>query len=248
MFVVGLIAGIGVGLLLSVLGGGGGLFIVPLLVFGLHTPVKEATGTSLAVVFAGALVGATGHWLRGNLNLRVTALFGSASMLGALGGAALHPLVADRTLLAIFAAVLVIAAGRMAFGADDNDGRGRVAPRAAILLPLGLVIGGLSGFLGVGGGFLMVPALTWATGLSLRQAVGTSLAVIALSSLSGAIGHAIQGQVSGSLLFTVGGGAVLGALIGAPISGKLPERPIRLAFSVLTLAVAVYMAVKVCSA
>ena len=90
------------------------------------------------------------------------------------------------------------------------------APRPLLLVPLGLLIGVLSGFLGVGGGFLMVTALTWAARMPIRTAVGTSLAVIALSLLSGTIGHGLQGNVSLGLVATVGGAAVVGALISPP--------------------------------
>ena len=104
MFVVGLLAGVAVGLLLTVLGAGGSIFIVPVLVFVLHEPVSRATGTSLAIVFAGAVVGAVGQWRKGNLDLKVTAWFGAAAMIGAVGSVALHPLVSERALLGVFAA------------------------------------------------------------------------------------------------------------------------------------------------
>ena len=81
MLVVGLVAGIAVGLTLAVLGAGGSIFIVPVLVYGLHLPISEATGTSLAVVFAGSLIGAIGHWRKGNLVPRVTVTFGGAAVL-----------------------------------------------------------------------------------------------------------------------------------------------------------------------
>ncbi len=241
---IGLGAGIGVGLLLSVLGAGGSAFIVPVMVYALHRPVSEATGTSLAVVFAGALVGAIGHWRKGNLEPKVAVPFGGAAIVGALGGAALHSLVADRVLLGIFAGTLFVVAVRMAVG--NREAVPSSEPqRMSVLLVLGALMGLLSGFLGVGGGFLMVPALTWGARLPLRQAIGTSLAVMALSSLSGAIGHAVQGHVSLWLLGTVGGGTVVGALIGTPLSGRLPERPLRLGFAGLALILGIYIAVRV---
>lgn len=91
----------------------------------------------------------------------------------------------------------------------------------------------------------MVPALTWAARLPLRKAIGTSLAVIALSCLSGAVSHAIAGNVNPLLLATGGGGAAIGALVGAPLSGKLPEKPLRLAFALFAFALAVYMSTRV---
>ena len=230
------------GLVLSVLGAGGSMFIVPVLVFVLDSPVSEATGTSLLIVGAAALVAAVAHGRKGNVNVRIAAIFGAAAMAGALGGAALHPLVSARVSMGLFAALLFVAAARMVWGkAEVRLG----AAKLEVLVPLGLAIGVLSGFLGVGGGFLIVPVLSWGAGLTVKQAIGTSLAVIAASSLVGAVGHAAQGQLTVGLLATVGTGAVIGALAGAPLSGRLPERPLRLGFAGLAVAVGLYMAVRV---
>lgn len=232
------------GLVLSVLGAGGSMFIVPVLVFVLRSPVSEATGTSLLIVGAAALAAAFGHWRKGNIVPKVAVLFGGASVVGAVGGSALHALVSPRVLTALFAAILFVAAARMIWG-EPVDPKEAHEPRAAVLLPLGAAIGVLSGFLGVGGGFLIVPTLSWGAGLTVRQAIGTSLAVIGVSSLAGAVSHAAQGQLSGGVLLTVGGGAVIGALAGAPLSGKLPDRPLRLGFAALAVAVGIYMVVQV---
>jgi uncharacterized membrane protein YfcA len=244
MPLAGFAAGVGVGLILSVLGAGGSMFIVPVLVYAMHLPVSEATGTALAVVCSAAAVGAYGHWKKGNLDLKVTVPFGGAAIAGAFVGALLHSLVADRILLGLFAGTLFIAAARMALGNEDRARTGE-PPKLWLLLTLGLGIGVFSGFLGVGGGFVIVPALTWGAKLPLRPAIGTSLAVISMSCLSGAIGHAIQGHVSPLLLATVGSGGVLGAFAGAPLSGKIPEKPLRLAFAVLVLCLGIYMTVRV---
>jgi uncharacterized membrane protein YfcA len=241
---IGFLAGLATGLVLSVLGAGGSMFIVPVLVFVLHSPVSEATGTSLAIVGAAALAAAIGHWRKGNIDPKVAMLFGGAAVAGAVAGAALHALVSARTLTALFAVVLFIGAARMIWGRPADPAVVR-APRAVILLPLGAAIGVLSGFLGVGGGFVIVPALSWGAGLSVRQAIGTSLVVIAVSSLAGAVSYAVQGQLSSGILVTVGAGAVLGALAGTPLSGKLPDRPLRLGFAALAVAVGIYMVVQV---
>lgn len=240
MSVVGFLAGLATGVVLSVLGAGGSMFIVPVLVFVLHSPISEATGTSLAVVGAAALVAAIGHWRNGNIDLKVAGIFGAPAVVGAIAGSSLHTLVSQRTLTFLFAVILFVAAGRMIWS-KPTDPKGVATPRAVILLPLGAAIGVLSGFFGVGGGFLIIPALSWGAGLSVRQAIGTSLAVIAVSSLAAAVSHAVQGQLRLEVLATVGGGAVLGALAGAPLSGKVPEKPLRLGFAGLAIAVAIYM-------
>lgn len=243
MSLIGFLAGLATGLVLSVLGAGGSMFIVPVLVFVLHTPVSEATGTSLLIVGAAALAAAFGHWRKGNIDPKVAGIFGGAAVVGAVAGSSLHSLVSGRTLTALFAVILFVAAGRMIWG-RQVDPKTAVAPRAAILLPLGAAIGVLSGFLGVGGGFLIVPALSLGAGLPVRQAIGTSLAVMAVSSLAGAMSHAAQGQLSLGVVATIGGGAVIGAIAGAPLAGKLPDRPLRLGFAGLAIAVGGYMAVQ----
>ncbi len=244
MSVVGFLAGLATGLVLSVLGAGGSTFIVPVLVFGLHTSVSEAMGTSLVIVAAAAMAASVGHWRKGNIHPKVAGLFGSAAIVGAIAGASLHRLVSARTLTALFVVLLFAAAGRMVWGKPVDPERAR-QPSAAILLPLGAAIGVLSGFLGVGGGFLIVPALSWGGGLSVRQAIGTSLLVIAVSSLAGAASYAAQGQLSAGILATVGAGAVIGAFSGAPLSGKLPERPLRLGFAGLAVMVGIFMVLKI---
>ena len=147
--------------------------------------------------------------------------------------------MAESTALACFAAALGFAAHRMARRAPREGAPGHT--RLARLLPLGGGVGVLTGFLGVGGGFLIVPVLIEGVGLPMRSAVGTSLAVIALSSASGAASHAVQGNVDPGALLSVSGGAVAGALLGLPLASHVPERPLRLSFAVLAGLLAVYM-------
>jgi uncharacterized membrane protein YfcA len=221
--------GLVMGFLLSLLGAGGSLFIVPVLILVFRASVRSASGTSLGVVCAGAAVGAVLHAVRGRVRADVLFPFGAASMLGAILGSTLHRLVPERVSLMCLAAALVLAAYRLARGAP-REGRRPTKPLAQ-LVPLGAGVGVLTGFLGVGGGFLILPVLVEGVGLSMHQAVGTSLGIIALSSATGAVSHAVQGNVERPLLLLVGGGAVVGALLGAPLAGRLRERPLRLAFA-----------------
>jgi uncharacterized membrane protein YfcA len=236
----GLLAGAAMGLVISALGAGGSIFIVPVFLYLFHEPVAVATGTSLAVVGAGALVGAVMHYRRGNVRLRVALAFSAGSMVAAPVGAAAHALVPDRVAVGLFSLVLVAAAARMVMGTPTPRPAGG-EHRLTLLVPLGVGVGLLCGFLGVGGGFLILPALVVLAHLPLKQAVGTSLAVIALTSITGSIGYAAKGLVSADLLISVGGGAMLGALAGAPLGAMLPERPVRLVFAAVAATVALYM-------
>lgn len=231
------------GFLVSVLGGGGSLFIVPILLFVFHQDISMATGTSLVVVLAGALVGAVGHFRAGRLNVRALLSFGPASMGGAVIGALLHGLAPERVVFAVLIVVLLSASVRMLVGAIPQRNETEVVPlwRTTVL---GSGFGMLTGFVGLGGGFLIVPALVWGGRIALKEAIGTSVALIAVSSATAAVTCIAQGHVDFELATSIGGGAVLGALLGAPLSGKLPERPLRLGFGTMVLAAAIYLAVK----
>lgn len=225
-----LLLGLGLGALLglvfSALGAGGGLLATPVLLFVFRLPVTEAAGASLAVLFAAALVSAIAHHRRGNVDAKLALVFGGAALLGAPLGAWLHRRLPERVLLALFCAVLLFAAVRMWLQPSAEGGRFSYT-RAA----LGFPIGALSGLLGVGGGFLIVPALTSVLGVPVRRAIGTSTAIVCVTSLSGAAAYsAIDARV-----IAMAGGAALGALAGVPLSGRVPERLLRKGFAVLAL-------------
>lgn len=232
------VAGALLGVVFSVLGAGGGILAVPVLLFVFNTSVAEATGAGLAVVWIAAIAGASSHWRAGRVDVRVALIFGLPSMLGAVGGAKLHALVPERVTIGLFA--LVLLAALVAMWSQRRETSETAVASWAIVLA-GVATGVLTGFLGVGGGFLIVPALTLWAALPLHRAVGTSMAVIAMSSLSGAVVHLFAGHVPLSLVLPMGAGAIAGALLGAPLSGRLPDRPLKIAFAVLAVVVAVGM-------
>ena len=235
-------AGVGLilGLVFSLLGAGGGGLSVPALLYLLHAKLEVATGTALAIVCGAAVAGSIGHWRAGRVVVSAAVPVAVASVLGAIGGSLLEPLVAERWRLIGF--VLALVASGVSMLRPRAEGTIEQKPMAlTALIAMGLVLGVLTGFLGVGGGFLLVPVLTTLAHLPLKKAVGTSLAIIGLSSLTGAITHAAQGHVSVELLVPVGAGAIVGALLGSRLSGALPDRGLRVAFSVLVFAVAIAM-------
>ncbi|MDX2013413.1 MAG: sulfite exporter TauE/SafE family protein [Myxococcaceae bacterium] len=236
-FVVGTL----LGLVFAVLGAGGGILAVPVLLVLFGTSLQTATGAGLAVVWAAALSGAVSHARGGRVDVKVAASFGLPSIAGAALGAKLHALVPERVSMVAFAVVLLVALVALFRPKLEGDGK---RPRLAAMVLVGLVTGALTGFLGVGGGFLIVPALTLFAGLPLHRAIGTSMAVISLASLSGAVVHLLAGHVPFELVLPMGAGAVVGAFAGAPLAGKLPERPLRLGFATLSVVVAVGMLVK----
>jgi uncharacterized membrane protein YfcA len=232
--------GLAIGLLLGLVGGGGSILAVPVLVYVLGQPVREATTESLLVVGSAALVGAFDHARVGRVQMRIALAFGAAGALGALPGTALNRVVPGQLLLIAFAVLLLAAAASLLRRRSDRLARsGDVSwSRAAAA---GVGTGVLTGFLGVGGGFLIVPALVLLLGLPVTLAVGTSLLAIVLTSAAALAAHLSSGSIDTSIAlgFTAGaiGGALAGRRLGTDIS---PARLGQLLACVLT-AVALFV-------
>ena len=198
-----LVAGALIGLSLGALGGGGSILTVPVLVYGLGQSAAQATTGSLIVVGVTSLAGAVTAYRSGKVLLTRGLAFGAVAIGGAAAGAKASGLVSGPVLLAAFAALLLVVAGVMAArqlrsrrGQPGQRAAGRIddpiitfspsfacqCPRALKVLAAATVVGLLTGFLGVGGGFLVVPALVLALGLPMGYAIGTSLVVITITS------------------------------------------------------------------
>ena len=270
MFGLAILFGGVVGFALGLTGGGGGVFAVPLLVYGLSVAPREAVGISLASVGGTALFGALSRWKRGEVEIRTGLLFAIAGMCGAPFGSYLSGMVAEEWLLALFAILMLVVAYRMwsktqgakrsrevcsaqTAGAKnrtacqrDPDGALRLTSRCSLLLiSVGLVAGVLSGMFGVGGGFVIVPALVLFSGMAIHQAVGTSLFVIVLVSLSGVSAHVWSGNDLSPqvvLLFMFGGfvGMWLGGLVAQQLKGPTLQKT----FSIAVVMVAAFVIFK----
>ncbi len=235
-----------VGLALGLVGGGGSILTVPILIYALGENVRLATGTSLAIVGANALVAAWDHAQAGRVRFPVALVFGGVGILGALGGAWLNHLAPARLLLLGFAMLMLAAAVAMLRVrlADRQTSGATQAPFSPRILLAGLAVGVLTGFFGVGGGFLVVPALVLVLGLPMREAVGTSLVVIAINAAAALAGHLRYGGIDGAitLLFIAGGAG--GSLLGSRLSGRLDERRLRQGFAGMVMLIALYMLVR----
>jgi uncharacterized membrane protein YfcA len=229
-----------IGVSLGLLGGGGSILAVPVLVYVARVDVHAAIGMSLAVVGMTALVGGLVHARAGRVDLRAAALFGGAGMLGApLGAQATHA-VAPRVLLLLFAALMLAVGGLMLRGkAGARSGTPR--PHPVAVPAAGFGVGLLTGFLGVGGGFLIVPALTLLAGLPIHTAIGTSLLVIASNSAAGVLGHLRQGEMPLRLTAAVTASAALGALAGVRLASSLDPARLRRAFAVFVVLVGLFL-------
>jgi uncharacterized protein len=259
-----------VGFALGLTGGGGGVFAVPLLVYGLGVMPREAVGISLASVGGTALFGAVPRLIRGDVELRTGLLFAVAGVLGAPIGTFLSTLVPENILLVLFALLMFVVAQRMwtkarhpqtpsgvcatesAAGPDrsacqrDADGTLRLTSRCARLLMLvGLMTGILSGMFGIGGGFVIVPALVLFSGMAIHAAVATSLFVIVLVSISGVASHLFNGNALSlptTLQFMVGGFA--GMWFGGIVANHLKGPALQKTFSIAVVMVACFVIFK----
>ncbi len=247
--------GLAIGLAVGTLGGGGSVLAVPILVYFLDQTVPEATTTSLLVVAAGAVAGGLGHARAGRVCWRHAGSFTVAAVPGIALGTLAAEAVDGTVLLAGFALVMLVAAHatwRKAEAsepeADDNWEPGHACPPLRLPRDLlaGAAVGFVTGFFGVGGGFLIVPALAVALAFTMRTAVGTSLVIITASSLLGLAAHLLAGRsVDVDLATTLTVACVAGAFAGASLAGRIPQRALGRAFAGLVVAVAAYLLVSV---
>jgi len=238
-----LLFGAVIGLLLGTIGGGGSILTVPILVYVLDQSVHEATATSLVIVGLTALFGVIPHARSGRVDTRTALIFGAAGILGAFGGTWLGAQISGPAILLLFGVLMVVVAVRMAFGKRQDDGSPSLATSGLTLpiLATGLAVGLMTGFFGVGGGFLIVPALVLILHLPMRLAVGTSLVIIAINSAAGVVAHLGSGGVDFRLAGMFVAGGIVGTLIGSRFAGHADDAKLTRAFAVLVALVGMYL-------
>lgn len=227
-----------VGISLGLLGGGGSILTVPLLAYVAGLEPKPAIATSLLVVGVTSAVGAITHARAGRVRWKVAAVFGAAAMGGAYAGGRLAHLVPGNVLLIAFSLIMIAAAVAMLRGRRDvADESAGPLPIARIVLQ-GAVVGMISGLVGAGGGFLLVPALALLGGLPMPVAVGTSLVVISMQSFAGFAGHLSGEVIDWKLAGMVTAAAVVGSVIGGRLTSYVEAATLRKAFGWFVLAMA----------
>ena len=231
-----------IGISLGMLGGGGSILTTPILIYALGVDVKAAIATSLLVVGVTSLAGMVPHAVAGNVNWKTGLLFGGAGMAGAWVGGYVAGWVPPNVLMALFALMMLATSGAMFRGRKQMEaGAARSVPK--ILLD-GVVVGVVTGLVGAGGGFLVVPALVLLGGLPMQQAVGTSLLVIAMKSAAGFAGHAMHVTVDYQLAAMVSGAAVVGSLIGGRLASLVAPDTLRRGFAVFVLVMGAFVLYK----
>lgn len=237
-----LLLGFGIGMALSLLGGGGSILTVPALVYLVGQTPQAAVTTSLAIVGANSVLGAYFHNLKGTCNWNVALVFGGAGMGAAYLAAGASHWFSPAALMTAFALLMLLIAGVMLAQKSREDEAEQCAqPKWPAVLAGGAAVGLLTGVLGVGGGFLIVPALVLLVGLPMSQAVGTSLIVIAANSFAGLAGHlATPGfNLSLTLVFTIAG--LAGTFAGSRLSHRLPANRLRQAFAIFVIILAIFL-------
>jgi len=242
---IGLILSAGIGLSLGLIGGGGSIITVPVLVYVMGVDAHQAVGMSLAVVGATSLVGAGLHYRHGTVDVKTGALFGASGIAGAYFGSHLTYMFSPSVLLLVFAALMILIAASMLIRKESPQRSIELSSRSVFKgISAGLIVGLLTGFLGVGGGFLIVPALTLFGGLEMKRAIGTSLVVITINCAAGLAGHLSHGSFDLRLTALVTLLAVAGTLAGATLSRKVSPVNLSRAFSIFVLAVAMFLVAK----
>jgi uncharacterized membrane protein YfcA len=238
-----------IGLLLGVLGGGGSILTVPMLVYLLHVEPKTAIVTSFVVVGLSSLMALIPHARRSAVCWKSGFFFGASGMAGAFAGGRLAAhfssdlLMTLFGLISVFTGLLMVRRGKPRAMRELNQ-RISVCPLQVPYMRVlfdGFFVGGLTGMVGVGGGFLIVPALTLLVGLPMQGAIGTSLLIIVMNAVAGLAGYSQHAELDAQLTIVVAVGALLGSAIGAILSGYLKPTWLRGAFGAMVVAVGVYV-------
>jgi uncharacterized membrane protein YfcA len=242
--VAGLLCAI-VGLSLGGLGGGGSVLALPLLVYVAGLPVSEAVTMSCMIVGTASAAACVFHARRGNVDLRTALLFGGAGAPGALLGAHFSAEISRQVLLGSFAVLLLGVSAWMGLGRVPAS---RDAKPWPILAVIGAGVGLIAGLFGVGGGFMIVPALTGIAGLPMRRAIGTSLLVIAMNSVASMFEHTTHATLPSLTASLFTSAAVVGALVGQRIAMRCSVCHLRRGFAFLILVVSGLVAWRVLDA
>jgi uncharacterized protein len=245
LLAVAAVLGLAIGLVVGSVGGGGAILALPVFVYVLDEPVGPASTGSLIIVAIAAGVGAGSLAAQGQVCWRLAASFAGPSALGALLGTAAATVASPKLLVLLFVPVMLLASfgtwQRACSRPDGTDGDCPRPPVARVLLA-GFAVGLLTGFFGVGGGFMIVPVLTLWFGTGFRHAVATSLVIITFTGLVALASHLVAGSdIDAGVTAAVALPTAAGAVVGARFSRRLPAAALGRAFAVVVCAVGLFL-------
>lgn len=240
--VVGAVLSLLIGVTLGMLGGGGAILTLPMLLYVLHVEPKAAIAITLFVVGATSVFGAVAHARAGAVRWKTSAIFALAAMPAAFMGGRIGRVVPSTALLVLFSITMLVAAGAMLRGRPSPAEARQASLPKSILLGAG--VGALSGLVGAGGGFLVVPALTLFGGVAIREAIGSSLVVIALQSFAGFAGQVGHVDLDWTLLGVIAATSANDSLLGASLAAKVQPAALRRGFGWLVIVTGLFMLAK----
>ena len=254
-WIIGHLLAVGIGISLGLMGGGGSVLALPILVYVMGVAPKSAIAMSLVIVGAVSLLGVIPHWRAGNVDLKTAFVFGAATMLGAFGGAriATLPFISANFQMLLFGILMLVAAGFMI----QRSSKRVVDPNPLAFYPQpvckycwlwlvseGLLVGILTGLVGVGGGFAIVPALVLLGKVPMKQAIGTLLLIIDFNSVAGFLGYLGHVSLNWSLMLSFTVAASAGTIPGAYFAQFVPAQRLQRTFGYFLLAVAAFVLVQ----
>ena len=258
MEIIGYIVAVLIGITLGLIGGGGSILTVPILVYLFDIPAAQATSYSLFIVGITASVGAFSHYKLGNLNILTAISFAFPSLLSlllvrqfllpllpnALFSVSSMVVTKDMLIMVIFALLMISASVSMIRSKKGPEED--VTPNITKLVLIGIVVGFVTGFLGAGGGFLIIPALLFFAALSMKKAVGTSLLIISINSLLGFSGDAIASdfEINYTFLALISALAIMGMFVGTKLSTKIDGNTLKPIFGWFVLVTGIYIIAK----
>ena len=248
---IAIAAGVAIGVSLGLLGGGGSILAVPALVYLLGQDVSAAVPTSLIVVGTASLSGIVGHARSNDVRWRTAFGFALPGTVTSFPGAWLNSRLDQNVLLLIFAGLMAIVAVRMLMttsGRDEpspGDRRFQGGTRLTVAAVAGALVGFVTGLLGVGGGFLIVPALVYVLELPMAIAVGTSLVVIVINAVAGFVANVAGTELDMAVVVAFSAGGLAGALLGSRLAPSVEEGRLRQMFGVLIALIATFIGFQV---
>ncbi len=235
---VGSLAGAGLigGFMAGFLGIGGGVIMIPLLLYVVAVPMKLATGLSVAQAFAATVSGLLIHRRSGTVDARLGLILGATGLVGALVGSIGSADLDDQTLLGLYLLVVVLSLALLVLG-SHRESAPHGSAKLNLAIPIGFGVGALAGILGVGGGFILIPLMISVLRVRIKVAVGTSLLAILAVTLAGGIGKVATGQFDLPMAIYLILGSILGAQLGGRANARVSSTVIRVSLIALLLAI-----------